>query len=208
MKILLADDHPVVRRGLRQLLQEQSGFDVVAEVSNGPEALAYVTAHGCDLAVLDISMPGMNGLETLKQLRHEHPALPILILSIYPSDQFAIRSFRAGASGYLCKAASPGELVEAVRRVHGGGRYVSPDFAERLVVESPGAPGRLAHERLSDREFQVFRALAAGRTVSEVARQLEISVKTVSTHRANLLRKLGLRTTADLIKYAFEQELD
>lgn len=207
MKILLADDHPVVRRGLRQLLREQPGFDVVAEASTGPEAVALATLHPCDVIVLDISMPGMHGLEALKQLRREHPVLPILVLSIYPSEQFAIRSLRAGASGYLCKEASPGELVEAVRRVQGGGRYVSPEFAERLVVESPGAPGQLAHERLSDREFQILRTLAAGRTVSEVARQLQISVKTVSTHRANLLRKLGLRTTADLIKYAFEQGL-
>lgn len=207
MKILLADDHPIVRRGLRQLLQEQPGFDVVAEVSTGPEALAYATTHPCDVVLLDISMPGMNGLEALKQLHSERPALPILVLSIYPSEQFAIRSFRAGASGYLCKEASSDRLVEAVRKVHSGGRYVSPEFAERLVIESSDGPGRLGHERLSDREFQVLRALAAGRTVGEVARQLQISVKTVSTHRANLLRKLGLRTTADLIKYAFEQSL-
>lgn len=207
MKILLADDHPVVRRGLRQLLQEHQGFDVVAEVSTGQEALAYTRAHECDVVVLDISMPGMNGLETLKQLHGERPLLPILMLSIYPSEQFAIRSFRAGAAGYLCKEASPDELVEAVGKVYGGGRYVSPEFANRLVIESSDRPGRLGHERLSDREFQVLRALAAGRTVSEVARQLRLSVKTISTHRANLLRKLGLRTTADLIKYALEQGL-
>lgn len=207
MKILLADDHPVVRRGLRQLLQEQPGFDVVAEVSSGPDALAYATAHACDVIVLDISMPGMNGLEALKQLHREHPVLPILVLSIYPSEQFAIRSLRAGASGYLCKDASPGELVAAVCKVVGGGRYLSPKFAERFLVDTSDAPVGLAHERLSDREFQVLRALAAGRTVSEVARQLQRSVKTISTHRANLLRKLGLRTTADLIKYALEQDL-
>lgn len=207
MKILLADDHPVVRRGLRQLLQEQEGFDVVAEVSSGHDALEFVRAAACDVAVLDISMPGMNGLETLKQLHLEYPTLPILVLSIFPSEQFAIRSFRAGASGYLNKEVSPDELVEAIRKITAGGRYVSPAFAQNLVMESSDGSWRLGHERLSDREFQVMRALATGLTVSHVARQLRLSVKTVSTHRANLLRKLGLRTTADLIKYALEQGL-
>lgn len=207
MKILLADDHPVVRRGLRQLLSEQQGFHVVAEVASGDEVLSYLARHRCDVVVLDLGMPGMNGLEALTRLRREHPGVAVLVLSIYPEDEFALRTIRAGALGYVSKEASPDELALAVRRVASGARYVSSRLADRLADELAQGRSGATHERLSDREFQVLRLLAGGQTVSEVARRLSLSVKTVSTHRANILRKLGLRTTASLMKYALDHGL-
>lgn len=201
IRLLIADDHPIVRSGLRRIAEEGDGITVTAEASNGQEALAAMRTTAVDIVLLDISMPGAPFLETLTRLREEHPSVRVLVLSAHPEDQWAVRALRAGASGYLTKDHSPTQLVEAVRRVFRGGRYVSPTLAERLAsrlgAEFAGAP----HEQLSDREFEVLRRLGAGHTVKDVAAALRLSPKTVSTYRARLMEKLGVTSNADLVRY-------
>ena len=207
IRLLIADDHPVVRSGLRRIAEEDEDIIVTAEASNGEEALAALRRAAVDMVLLDISMPGAPFIDTLKRLRDEHPTVRVLVLSAHPEDQWAVRALRAGASGYLTKDHSPDQLVEAVRRVFRGGRYVSPTLAEqlasRLGSEFAGAP----HELLSDREFEVLRRLGAGHTVKDVASDLHLSPKTVSTYRTRLLEKLGVRSNADLVRYASQHSL-
>ncbi len=207
IRLLIADDHPVVRSGLRRIAEEDEDIIVTAEASNGEEALAALRRAAVDMVLLDISMPGAPFIDTLKRLRDEHPTVRVLVLSAHPEDQWAVRALRAGASGYLTKDHSPDQLVEAVRRVFRGGRYVSPTLAEqlasRLGSEFAGAP----HELLSDREFEVLRRLGAGHTVKDVASDLHLSPKTVSTYRTRLLEKLGVRSNADLVRYASQHGL-
>ncbi len=207
IRLLIADDHPVVRSGLRRIAEEDEDIIVTAEASNGEEALAALRKAAVDMVLLDISMPGAPFIDTLKRLRDEHPTVRVLVLSAHPEDQWAVRALRAGASGYLTKDHSPDQLVEAVRRVFRGGRYVSPTLAEqlasRLGSEFAGAP----HELLSDREFEVLRRLGAGHTVKDVASDLHLSPKTVSTYRTRLLEKLGVRSNADLVRYASQHGL-
>lgn len=207
IRILLVDDHTIFREGVKQVLQQTPNIRVVAEARSGRLALDALDRDDVDAVVMDINMPDGSGLETLRQIRSLAPQMPVLILSMYPEDQYAIRVLRAGASGYLSKDAAPDNLVHAVQKVAGGGRYVSAAVAEQLAarvgVETEGAP----HESLSEREFQVFRLLAEGLAVSEVADQLAISAKTVSTYRSRILSKIGLKTNVELTRYAISHGL-
>ena len=207
MRIVIADDHPVVRRGLRAIVEDALLPADVHEAGNAAELLTLVRKREPDVVLLDIAMPGRSGLEALKELRREHPKIPMLVLSIHSADEFAVRSIKAGASGYLTKDSAPEELVDAIRTVVAGRRYLTPSVAERLAsaVESDakGAP----HEMLSDREFHVLRMLAAGKTNGEVAGELALSAKTISTYRTRTLRKMGMRTNAELAQYAVRHGL-
>jgi len=207
IRILIADDHAIVRQGLKQILEESCEMKVVAEHTNGTDALRWIRANDCDVVLLDISMPGMSGIDVLKQLHEEKPKLPILILSIYSEDQYAVRLIKAGAAGYLTKESAPEVVVEAVRRVAAGKKHISRAVAEMLVNEFGVPEGKLPHETLSDREYQIFRLLASARTVSEIADTLALSVKTVSTYRGRILEKMQLRNNAELMRYAIEKHL-
>ena len=207
IRLLIADDHPIVRAGLRRIAEVDRSIAVTAEAANGEETLAAMRDTVVDVVLLDVSMPGSPFSETLQRIRDDHPTVRVLVLSAHPEDQWAVRALRAGASGYLTKDHSPEQLVEAVRRVHRGGRYVSPSLAERLAShlgpDFAGAP----HEQLSDREFEVLRRLGAGRTVKEVAADLRLSPKTVSTYRTRLMEKMRFESTADLVRYAAQHGL-
>jgi DNA-binding NarL/FixJ family response regulator len=207
IRVLIADDHPVVRQGLKQILGEVREMVVAGEAINGQEVLDKVRAETWDVVVLDISMPDHSGLDILKQLKSERPKLPVLVLSMYSEDQYALRVLKAGASGYLTKDSAPDELVKAIRKVVTGGRYVSPFLAEKLALEIGADSSKPPHETLSDREFQVLGLLAAGKSVKEIAAELSLSVKTVSTYRARLLEKMNLGSNAELIHYAIENHL-
>ncbi len=207
INVIIADDHPVVRRGLKQVLEESADILMAAETGSGEELLKAVRERDFDVALLDITMPGKGGLETLKLLKALKPELPVLMLSVHSEDQFALRSIKAGAAGYLTKESAPAELVKAIRQVVGGRSYISPAFAEKLANGLRRDVHRLPHERLSDREVQVLCMLAAGKTVSGIAAELYISVKTVSTYRCRLLEKMGLTTNAELIAYAIRNNL-
>jgi DNA-binding NarL/FixJ family response regulator len=207
IRLAIADDHPIVRQGLRRIVSEGAGISVVGEASTAAELFRLLAGAAVDVVLLDVSMPGSTFVETLKDLREKHPSVKVLVLSVHPEDQWAVRALRAGAAGYLTKDHSPEQLVEAVRRVARGGKYVSEVLAEKLagLVDNgrTGAP----HERLSDREFEVLRALGSGMAVKEVAEQLKLSAKTVSTYRARLLEKMGLKSRADLVRYVVEHDL-
>jgi DNA-binding NarL/FixJ family response regulator len=207
IRVLIADDHAVVRQGLKQILQDTREMVVAGEALNGQEVLEKVRTEAWDVVVLDIAMPGRSGLDILKELKSERPKLPVLVLSMYAEDQFAVRVLRAGASGYLTKDSAPDELVKAVRKVVSGGRYVSPFLAEKLAFEINTDSSQLPHETLSDREFQVLRLIATGKTVKEIAAELSLSVKTISTYRARIRQKMNLTTNAELIHYAIRNRL-
>jgi two-component system, NarL family, invasion response regulator UvrY len=207
ISVLIADDHTVVRQGLKQILSSDAQLRVVGEAATGDEVLSLVESLRVDALVLDISMPGKNGLDVLKELKRTHPSLPVLVLSMHPEDQFAIRVLRAGASGYVTKESAPDELVGALRKVCSGGKYVSPQLAEKLAVFIENEKDGPLHEQLSDREFQVLRMLALGKTVSQIADELLLSVKTVSTYRTRVLEKMSMGTNADLTRYALQNKL-
>ena len=207
IRIVIADDHAIVRQGLKQILEESREMTIVAEHANGADALRWIRANECDVVLLDIAMPGMNGIDALKQLHEEKPKLPILILSIYPEDQYAVRLIKAGAAGYLTKESAPEVVVEAVNHVATGKKYISQAVAEMLANEFGTPEGKLPHETLSDREYQIFRLLSSARTVSEIAAALSVSVKTVSTYRSRILKKMQLRNNAELMRYAVEKHL-
>ena len=204
IRILVADDHAVVRRGVLQILEEAADLVVAGEASTGSQVLRLVQKNDYDVLVLDVNMPEGSGLEVLYQLRTLRPRLRILILSMYPERQFAVRALKAGAAGYLTKESAPDELIAAVRRVAQGGRYITQALAEELAANLVEDTSVSPVERLSDREFQVMRLLATGKTVSEIAAELCLSVKTVSTYRARILEKMNLRNTAEIIICAFE----
>jgi DNA-binding NarL/FixJ family response regulator len=206
-RILVADDHPVVRKGLKQILTEAPDMEVGGEASTGQEALDKVRAEGWDVVILDISMPGKSGLEVLKQLKRERPGLPVLVLSMHPEDQYAVRALRAGASGYMTKDSAPDELVRGVRKIVQGGKYVSPQLAEKLALDLGTGSQQAPHETLSDREFQVMRLIAAGKTVTEIGEELALSTKTISTYRARVLEKMRMSNNAELIHYAVRNGL-
>jgi DNA-binding NarL/FixJ family response regulator len=206
-KILVADDHAIFRRGLKETLRSEFPKASFGEAKTADEAVEHIRQKDWDIVVLDISMPGRTGLEILREAKTLRPTMPILILSMYPEEQFARRALRAGASGYLTKESVPEELTEAVRKVLRGGRYVSVNLAERLASDLGRRSDAPLHERLSDREFQVLRMIASGLTVKAIAEKLEVSVKTVSTYRARVLLKTGLRSTADLVRYAVQSGL-
>lgn len=207
IRIVIADDHTVVRQGLKQILEESREMKVVAEHTNGADALRWIRANDCDVALLDIAMPGMNGIDVLKQIHKEKPKLPILIFSIYSEDQYAVRLLKAGAAGYLTKESAPEAVVEAVRCAVSGKKYISPPVAEMLATQFGVPEGKFPHEALSDRESQIFLLLASAKTVSEIADILALSVKTVSTYRSRTLEKMRLRNNAELMRYAVEKNL-
>jgi DNA-binding NarL/FixJ family response regulator len=207
IKVLIADDHTVVREGLKQILADDAQLTVVGEAADGNEVLKALEGLQVDALVLDITMPGRNGLDVLKEVKRKWPTLPVLVLSMHPEDQFAIRILRAGAAGYITKESAPEELVGALRKVCGGGKYVSSQLAERLAVFIEDEGTRPPHEKLSDREFEVLRMLALGKTVTEVAEELLLSVKTVSTYRSRVLEKMKMTSNADLTRYALQNGL-
>lgn len=202
MRVLIADDHAIVRRGLRQILAEEYGALLVGEAANAPEALARVREAEWDVVVLDISMPGRSGLDVLKELRQLRPRIPVLILTAHSEEQYALRMLKAGAAGYMTKECAPEYLVAAVRKVTGGGRYISAEVAEMLAASFGADPEGLPHESLSDREYQVMCMIASGKTVGQIADELALSPKTVSTYRKRILEKTGLKNNAELTRYA------
>jgi two-component system invasion response regulator UvrY len=207
IKVLIADDHPIVRQGLRQILSEIPDMVVAGEAVNGQEALDQVRAGGWDVLVLDITMPDRSGLDILRELKHQQPHLPVLVLSIHAEEQFAVRLLKAGASGYVTKENAPDELVKAIRKVVNGGKYISQSLAESLAFSLDVASDRPPHETLSDREFQVMQLMASGKTLTEIAEELSLSAKTVGTYRTRLLEKMNLKTNAEIVRYAIENGL-
>jgi two-component system invasion response regulator UvrY len=207
IRVLVADDHAVVRRGLVQILAEAPDMVVAGEASTGREVLQAVWKHDYDVLVLDIAMPEGGGLEVLQQLQTLKPDLRILILSMYPEKQYAVRALKTGAAGYMTKESVPDELIAAIRKVARGGKYVTQSLAEQLASELRGEVEKEPHQTLSDREYQVMTLLAAGKSVTDVATELSLSVKTVSTYRARILEKLNLKSTAEIIRYALEHGL-
>jgi DNA-binding NarL/FixJ family response regulator len=206
--VLLADDHQLMREGLRRLLESTApGIRVVGEASNGHEALEVLRHHPVDVAVLDLSMPGMTGMDLIKRVKTEFPQVAVLVLTMHAEEQYAMRAFRSGASGYLTKDSAGTELVQAIRKVAGGGGYVTAALAERLAIGLQTLDDRPPHAHLSDREFEVFRRICAGQRLTDIAEQLHLSVKTVSTHKTLILEKMGLDSTAALIKYGLEHKL-
>jgi two-component system, NarL family, invasion response regulator UvrY len=207
LKVLVVDDFPLFRRGVRDLLAEGFQDSKVGEAGNAHEMLELLRRKPWDVAVLDISMPGMSGLDAIKQVKQEFPDLPVLILSMYPEEQYAVRMIKAGADGYLTKSSAPEELVNAIKKVHGGGKYVSPSLGEALAFTvKPGAE-KNPHELLSDREYQVLCLIGSGKTVSEIADKTNLSVTTISTYRARILEKMRMKTNAELTRYAIQQGL-
>jgi DNA-binding NarL/FixJ family response regulator len=201
------DDHAIVRQGLRRILDEAHGIKVEGEAANGVEALKWLRTGECDVVLLDISMPEKNGIDTLKQILDGNRDTIILILSMYPEDQYAVRLMKAGASGYLTKETAPEQLVEAIRRVIAGKKHISPTLAELLLQECGASSGKQPHEILSNREYQVLRMIGSGKKVSEIADELALSVKTVSTYRAHILEKMKLKNNAELIYYVMHNNL-
>lgn len=207
MKILIADDHAVVREGLKQILTGVPGATEIDGVADGLELIKIVRERDYDVVVLDISMPGKSGLEVLKELRKLKPKLPILMLSIFSEEQYAIRVLKAGASGYLTKDSATEELVNAVEKIYAGHKYITPSVAEKLAADFTWEDDKLPHENLSDREFEVFKMIAAGKTVKEIAKELFISVKTVSTYKTRIYEKMDLESRSDITSYAIKNKL-
>ncbi|MGH9340747.1 MAG: response regulator [Acidobacteriota bacterium] len=208
IKVLVADDHAVVREGLKRIINETSDMTVSGEANNGQEVLNKVLAEDWDVVLLDISMPGRGGLEVLRQLRAERPKLPVLILSMHSEDQYAVRVLKTGAAGYITKDSTPEKLVAAIRRVVRGRKYISPAVAEILAFDlEVDHKSDSLHAALSDREYQVLCLMASGKTVSDIAEDLALSVKTISTYRTRILEKLNLKNNAELIRYAIKHEL-
>jgi len=207
IKILIADDHPIVRQGFKQVLSETADLVVADEAGNGQEVLALVARKDYDVILLDISMPGKNGLEVLKELRITNTKIPVLILSIYPEEQYAIRALKAGASGYLTKASAPEELISAIRKVSRGGKYISSSLAEKIAYQLDGDAEKAPHDTLSDREYQILLMIASGKTVSDIADEMCLSVKTVSTYRSRILDKMKMKNNAELTTYAIRNKL-
>ncbi len=207
IKVFIADDHTIVREGLKQILSETSDMEVVGEAANSREVIEKALQEYCDVVLLDIAMPGRGGLDTLVQLKRKMPELPVLMLSMYPEEQYAVRALRAGASGYLTKGSAPEELIVAIRKVSQGGKYVSSSLAETLASHLEKGTQKPVHEMLSDREYQVMLMFASGKTVKEIADELSLSVKTISTNRTRMLRKMGMKTNAEITYYAIKQGL-
>ena len=207
LSILIADDHPVFRQGLRQILNEASDMVVTDEVSDGLEVIGKVRAGCYDVVLLDISLPGINGIEILKQLKREHLLLSVLILTMHPEEQYAVRALKAGASGYLTKESTPDELVTAIRKVSTGGKYVSSSLAEKLAYELGRMDEQAPHETLSDREYQIMLLIASGKTITQIARELSLSIKTISTYRSRILEKMRMKNNAELTYYAIKNQL-
>jgi two-component system invasion response regulator UvrY len=207
--VLIADDHAIVRQGLKQILSETEDLVVAGEADDGVEALQLARQQEWNVFLLDVSMPNRNGIDTLKQLKKEFPKLPVLILSMHPEEQYAVRALKAGASGYLTKQSAPEQLVTAIRQVAGGRKYVSPTVAMQLAdaIANDSDSEQPPHELLSDREYEVLKLIASGKTLTQIAEELNLAVATISTFRARILTKLGLSSTAELIRYGLEHGL-
>lgn len=207
IRVLIADDHAIVRQGLKQILSETDDLLIAGEADDGAEALQLARQIEWDVFLLDVSMPNRNGIDTLKQLKKEFPRLPVLILSMHPEEQYAVRALKAGASGYLTKQSAPDQLVTAIRQVANGRKYVSAAVALQLVEAISDTTEKPPHERITDREYQVLTLIASGKTLTQIADTLNLGVATVSTYRARLLEKMGLKSTAELIRYGLEHGL-
>jgi len=207
IRIVIADDHAIVREGLKRIVSDIPDMQVVGEAADGTQVMQRVRELDFDIIVQDLSMPGRSGMELIKLVRAEKPKLRILVLSMHQELQYAVRAIKSGASGYLTKESAPAQLEQAIRKIAGGGAYVTAEVAEQLALGA--MPGSTAnpHESLSDREFEVFRLLAAGASVTDIATQLKLSVKTVSTHKANLMHKMGLHNASELVRYAMKHGL-
>jgi DNA-binding NarL/FixJ family response regulator len=206
-QILIVDDHAILRRGLQEILEREFRDVRIGGAGTAEEALTQLDSEKWDLVILDITMPGRSGVDVLRNLKALRPKLPVLVLSMHPEDQYGKRVLKAGASGYMNKESAPEELIKAVRKLLSGGRYVSPTLAETLAVDLGRDDGTPAHERLSDREFEVLRKMASGKTVGQIAHELHLSVPTVSTYRARILEKMSMSTTAELMHYALRNHL-
>lgn len=207
IRILIADDHPILRRGLKDILSRELAGAIHGEAGNAPEVFSKVQNQNWDLVILDVTMPGRSGLDVLKELKGLRPELPVLVLSVHSENQLGRRALKAGASGYMNKESAPEELIKAVRKVLAGGTYVSPAFAERLATDFRKDPRRPLHETLSDRELEVLRLIGSGKTVGDIANLLSLSDKTISTYRARILEKMKMKTNAELTRYAIQNEL-
>ncbi|MFW6150444.1 MAG: response regulator [Chloroflexota bacterium] len=201
-RVIIADDHAVVRHGLRQILAGTSDMTLAGEAQSGQQVLQLLEKDDFDVLVLDISMPGPSGLDILRHLKETRPSLRVLVLSIHPEDQYAVRVLRAGADGYLTKETAPDELIAAIRKVSRGGKYISSSLAERLALELETQREGAAHQALSNREFEVLRRIASGKTIGDIAHEMGLSIKTISTYRSRILEKLGLRNNLELVRYA------
>lgn len=207
IRIIIADDHAIVREGLRRIVEDDPEITIAGEAATAREVLSLLNEQFCDVLVLDLNLPDNNGLDLLQTIRKERPQLPVLVLSIFPEDQYALRALRVGAAGYINKRTAPEELLTAIRRVYRSGKYISQSLAEKLAFELDPLTPRPRHETLSDREFQVLRLIASGKSVSEIAAELSLSVTTISTYRARILEKMGFKNNADLTRYALEHKL-
>ena len=207
IRILIVDDHAIVRRGLRSLLSDEFHGATFGEAADAQQAVEQLRQHKWDVALFDITMPGKSGLDLLKEVEAEWPKLPVLVLSGHPEDQFAVRVLRAGAGGYMTKESAPEELAKAIHKILAGGRYVSPALAEKLALSVNKDVTRTPHETLSDREYDVMSRIAAGKTVTEIADELALSVKTISTYRTRVLEKLGVKNSAEIVQYAIRNDL-
>ncbi len=207
MHILIADDHAIVRRGLREILADEFPGTVFSEAGNGDEVLKHLAESQYGVLVLDINMPGRSGLDVLRDVKRTYPQLPVIILSVQPEDQYALRCLRAGAAAYISKDSAPEELAQATKKILGGGRYVSPSLAEKLVAKFDAPVDKPLHELLSDREHEVMRMIASGVPLTEIADRLHVSVKTVSSYRARIMEKMQVKSNADLTRYALERKL-
>ena len=207
IKILIADDHTIFREGLKHILTEYSDLIVTDEARNGQEVLEKVWNDEYDMVLLDISMPGMNGLEVLKRLKKEKPKLSVLVLSMHPEEQYAVRALKSGASGYLTKESATDELITAIRKISQGRKYITSSLAERLAFGLETDAEKPPHETLSDREYQVLLMIASGKTITQIAKELFLSVKTVSSHRSHILEKMEMKTNAELTHYVIKHNL-
>ncbi len=207
MRLLIADDHPIVREGLKRIIAECTDMTVTAEAGDSNEVLEYSKTYPTDVILLDVSMPGIGFLETLHRLKINRPDIQVLVLSVHPEDHFALRALNAGAAGYLTKHHTPDELVDAIRHVYQGKKYVTPSLAEKLATEFGSDSTKPPHEALSDREYDVLCRLATGETISDIATALMLSPKTISTYRARILEKMRLTNNADLVRYALDHAL-
>jgi len=207
VRIVLADDHAIVREGLKRIVSDVADFTVAGEAADGTQVMAIVRSLDFDVLVLDLSMPGRSGMELIKLVKAEKPRLRILVLSMHQEMQYAVRAIKSGASGYLTKETAPAQLEHAIRKIAAGGAYISAEVAEQLALGAMPGSDAPPHETLSDREFEVFRALVAGDAVSDIAAKLNLSVKTVSTHKSNLMQKLGLNNQTELVRYALKHGL-
>jgi DNA-binding NarL/FixJ family response regulator len=207
IKVLVVDDHPIVRQGLKQVISEESDMAVFGEAQNSQEVLELIYKQDWDVIVLDITLPGRGGLDVLKEIKHERPNLPVLILSMHPEDQYAVRALKAGAAGYMTKESAPQELIQAIRHIFRGGKYVSLALAERLAFHLENETRKPIHETLSDREYQVMLMIASGKTTNEIAGEMSLSIKTISTYRGRIMEKMRMKSNVDLASYVIRNRL-